>query len=71
MKKILGYHGKTLEELIVIFHCRKCGCDFEAGHGDYNEGATAIPSWSTHCPSCGALTFHFKEKDNGQNKKDN
>ena len=37
MKKILGYNGKTLEELKVIFHCNKCGCDFEADYGDYYD----------------------------------
>lgn len=71
MKKILGYNGKTLEELKIIFHCPKCGCDFEAEYGDYTEGCTTEPSWSTHCPKCGSLTFHFKENDNGQNKEDN
>ena len=52
MKKIIGYNGKTLEELIVVFHCEECGCDFEADYGDYFKGFTATPTWCSFCPKC-------------------
>ena len=52
MKRILGYNGKTLEELKVVFHCKKCGCDFEADYKEYSEGCTATPTWCSYCPNC-------------------
>ena len=52
MKKIIGYNGKTLEELKIIFHCSTCGCDFEAEYGDYVECPEAAYSYSSYCPKC-------------------
>ena len=58
MKKILGYNGKTLEELKVIFHCDKCGCDFEADYGDYYD---YVSNWGSYCPKCDKQVFVKKE----------
>lgn len=52
MKRIIGYNGKTLEELVVVFHCKECGCDFEADYGEYTKGFTATPTWQSYCPNC-------------------
>lgn len=57
MKRIIGYNGKTLEELVVVFHCSKCGCDFEADHGEYCKGGTRNPTWCSYCPSCHKQVF--------------
>lgn len=57
MKRIIGYNGKTLEELVVVFHCSKCGCDFEADHGEYSKGGTRNPTWCSYCPSCHKQVF--------------
>lgn len=50
MKRIIGYNGKTLEELKVVFHCKNCGCDFEADYKEYNDGCTTTPTWCSYCP---------------------
>lgn len=52
MKRIIGYNGKTLEELIVVFHCKECGCDFEANYSEYTKGFTVAPTWCSYCPNC-------------------
>ena len=57
MKRIIGYNGKTLEELKVIFHCKNCGCDFEADYKEYNDGCTATPTWCSYCPNCNKQVY--------------
>lgn len=33
--KIIGYNGKTIEQLKKRFHCNDCGCDFIAEYNEY------------------------------------
>jgi hypothetical protein len=60
MKKIIGYNGKTLEELKIIFHCTKCGCDFEAEYGDYDECHESAYSHSSYCPKCNRKVYAIR-----------
>lgn len=57
--KILGYNGKTLEELRVKFHCNRCGCDFIAEYGEYWDSHYETPysfekiiNHNIYCPHC-------------------
>ena len=56
MKKIIGFNGKTLDELKVVFHCKHCGCDFEADYRDYHEG-NKKNTWHSYCPHCDRMVI--------------
>lgn len=58
MRRIIGYNGKTLQELRLVFHCSNCGCDFEADYDDYykvNHPTADTYIWCCYCPSCTAI----------------
>lgn len=57
--KVLMQGNKDLAKRTKIFHCKECGCEFEADKGEYECAGYQYNEayYKCKCPCCGATAL--------------